>query len=236
MINKKSVIAGAITGLAISNAYAENSWYVGGSIGEADVSDVNTTSAPIAGVARTIDVESDSDIELGAKIGRTLYTTDTGHEFSLELSYAGSEHDVENIAFLGTDFFTSDGAAEGSVYIDTILLRAVYKFNLGNFDPYVGIGIGQSDFEFYGRYGPSVGQRDTPPFSDGDEGATAVQYRIGLEYGFTEDIGLFVEFTQTDVDDIDFLRVGSGPGGPATTIQEGDFDFDTFSVGANYRF
>ena len=237
MINKKRFVFTLIAAAAIStSAQAENNWYVGASLDDVDVDDINTISAPVAGVARTIDVVTDSDTGIGVKLGKTLFTTDTGHQFNLELSYASSDHDVENIAFLGNDFLASDGRSEGRVDLETLLLRAVYKLDLGNFDPYVGLGLGQTEFDFDGRYGASVGQQGTPPFSEGSDDATALQYRIGVEYGLSDSIGLFLEYSRTEVDDINFSRVGGGPGGPATTQQVGDFDFDTLSFGVNYQF
>ena len=241
MFNKKTVLPILAMSLlpTIVSAASDNPWYVGVSVESADVDDINTEStAAVAGVVRRIDVESDSDTGFAVKVGKTLFTSENGNEFSLELSYASSDHDVENIAFMGNDFLASDGRSEGSIEIDTLLLRAVYQFDLGSVKPYVGLGIGEVDLTVDGRYAASVGStgQAVPPFITGDDSATAVQYRLGVEYSISSNMGVFIEYTATDVDDIEFSRRGGGPGGLATTTQEGDFDIDTFGIGLNYRF
>jgi len=114
---------------------------------------------------------------------------------------------LEGLQFLGNTFSVDAGTAEGSVELETLLARAVYKFDLGSFKPYLGVGIGETDLEVDARYGASVGQ-----------GFQAQQY------------------TTTDVDDVEFFRTGGGPGGLATTTQSGDFDFDQVNLGAKFRF
>jgi len=240
MFNKKTVfLATILATTAASNAHAENDWYVGINLDTVDVSDVNTASdAPVGNVTRRLDLVSDDDTGIGIKVGRTLFTTNAGHQFSLELNYANSEHDLENIAFMGNNFLASDGRGEGEIEVETLLLRAQYKFELGAIDPYIGIGIGSVDFSGDGRYGASVGSapQSQPPFFNADDSASAVQLRLGAEYSLNDNVGLYVEYTNTDVDDVSFARRGGGPGGLATTTQVGDFDFDTFSFGVNYRF
>jgi len=49
-------------------------------------------------------------------------------------------------------------------------------------------------------------------------------------------MGVFLEYTRTDVDDIEFSRRGGGPGGLATTTQAGDYEFDSLNLGVNFRF
>lgn len=240
MVNKKLLTTALIATCATitQQAYADNTWYIGAQIDSVDISSINTASEPLSGVARRIDIDSDSDTGFGLKFGKTLFTTQAGHKFNIELSYTDSEHDIENIAFMSNDFLASEGLSEGSIELKTVMLRALYQFNLGAISPYVGIGVGQVDFNVDGRYGMSVGQgpQTRPPFADGNDSASAVQYRIGAEYHLTSHLGLFIEYSATDVDDIEFSRRGNGPGGLATTTQTGDFDFDTLSVGMNYHF
>jgi len=241
MFNKKTILlAGLAAGSAITNtAYAENPWYVGINLDIVDVSDVTTQSTTqVAGVTRNLALEPDSDTGIGIKVGKTLFTSANGNEFSLELNYANSEHDLDRITFMTNDFLASAGTAQGEIEVETILLRALYQFELGSIDPYIGIGIGSVDFSGEGVYGGSIGSipRTQPPFFDADDSATAVQFRIGAEYDFSDHFGVFLEYSATDVDDIEFLRRGGGPGGLANTTQSGDFDFDTFSIGVNYRF
>lgn len=242
MLNKKTnFIATTLASLTMmsSAVQAENNWYVGINLDSVDVSDVDTQStSQVGGVTRRLNLEQDSDTGIGLKVGKTLFTTGAGHEFSLELNYAKSEHDIDNIRFMDNNFATSEGRAAGEVEVETVLLRALYKFELGTIDPYIGLGIGSVDFSGDGVYGGSVGTPagSQPPFFIADDSATAVQFRIGAEYELNDNIGFYIEYTKTDVDDIEFDRRGGGPGGLATTNQEGDFDFDTFGIGINYRF
>ncbi len=75
-----------------------------------------------------------------------------------------------------------------------------------------------------------------PPFATDGDSATALQFRLGAEYEITDQVGLFIEYAKTEVDDIEFIRRGGGPGGLNSTTQTGDFDFDKISLGASYRF
>ncbi len=240
---RKSVLTLSVIsaiGVYSGTATAEDKlWYAGISINSADLDDVNTSStAPVAGVTRTIDLIGDSDEGFGIKFGRTVFQSSNGNKIDVEVSYSNSEHSAENIRFLGNDFLASEGRSEGSFDVDTTLIRATYQFNLGAIKPYLGFGIGQTSFDVDGRYGGSVGTAagSQPPFANGDDDATAIQYRLGAEYSINDQFGLFLEYTATDVDDIRFSRTGGGPGGLATTTQEGDFDIDSVNFGVNFRF
>ncbi len=239
-INKLALTLSAIAMLS-SNAIAaeENPWYVGLSLTQADLGDVSTVSTEaVANVSRSIGIESDSETGFMLNIGRTLFTTASGHKLSAELSYANSDHDVENLLFMGNAFLASEGRAEGSAEVETILARLKYAFNVGKFNPYVGVGIGQSDLDVGIVYGGSVGQAvgAQPPFADGSDSATAFELRAGVEYKFSDAFGVYLEYSTLDVDDISFSRTGGGPGGLATTQQVGDFDVDAVNFGFNYRF
>lgn len=239
MINKKIVLPAAmIACAAISGVTQANSgWYVGASLNAVDVDNVNTQSAPVAGVARRLSLDTDSDTGLGLKLGKTVWENSAGHKLNVEVSYSSSEHDIENIQFMNNNFNAAAGRASGSVEVDALFLSAVYQFKLGAINPYVGLGIGQVDFSVDARYGMSVNAASgTPPFANNGDDATAIQYRIGAEYALNKKTGLFVEYSATSVDDIEFSRRGGGPGGLATTTQSGDFDYDTFSLGVKYHF
>lgn len=242
MNTKKSLLALSIaTAAAFSSMShaADNPWYVGISINQADLSDVDTLStAAVANVTRRIDIDTDSETGFGLTLGRTLFTASNGNTLSAELNYSNSDHDVENLRFMNNNFLASEGRSEGSVDVETILARLTYKFDLGSFNPYVGIGLGQSDLEVDVRYGGSVGQPRgaRPPFATGGDSATAFELRAGVEYELSDNFGIFLEYTSTDVSDIEFSRTGGGPGGLATTEQSGDYDIDSFNLGLNYRF
>lgn len=241
LLNPRHLIISAAVIVACQSGVsaAQNNWYASVDIQNSDLDTVNTTSTnQVGGLARRIDIETDSDTGFGVSVGRNLYTQENGNTFSLELTYNNTDYDPENIAFMGNDFLTSEGRSEGSFETETILLRTVYQFNLGKFNPYVGIGIGETDFEVDGRYGGSVGQPNQarPPFITGGDSATAIELRAGLEYSITNSIGLYIEYTTTNVDDIEFTRLGGGPGGLATTTQRGDISYDSINLGARFRF
>jgi len=239
--NKRTLMAAVIASscaIGAANA-ADGPWYVSAYLQNSDLDTVNTVStAPVGGVDRRIDITTDEDTGYGLTIGRNVFTQDNGNTLSVELTYNTTEFDPENIAFMGNDFLTSEGRSEGSFETETILARAVYQFDLGSIQPYLGIGIGETDFSVDGRYGMSVGQPNQarPPFITGGDSATAIELRAGLEYSVTDSIGVYLEYTTTDVDDIDFTRLGGGPGGLATTTQEGDLSFDAINLGARFSF
>lgn len=243
---KNSVIkASSLVALAVvasvnvtANA-ADNNWYVGISANQADLDSVDTISTTqVGGVSRALNLGTDDETGFGIKLGRDVLTQANGNTLSVELSYSNSDNDIETVQFQNNNFSTAAGTAEGSLEIETILARAVYKFDLGKFKPYVGIGIGEADLEADVRYGGSVGQgfQTSPPFASGSDSATALELRAGVEYSITEQLGVFLEYTTTDVDDVQFSRLGGGPGGLATTTQEGDFDFDSLNLGVSFRF
>lgn len=241
MNTKSKLIALAISTMAFNSvaSAADKPWYVGISINQADLDTIETVSTEqVAGVSRTIGIDSDDETGFGVTIGRTLFTQGNGNKLSVELNYANSDHDLEELRFMGNSFVTSEGASEGSVEIETILARVKYEFNVGKFKPYVGFGIGQSDLEVDIRYGGSVGSAPTtqPPFATGGDSATAIELRAGLEYEVSDSVGLFIEYSTTDVDDIEFSRTGGGPGGLATTTQSGDYDVDSLNLGINFYF
>ncbi len=239
-LKQKSFLIGAVMAASISSANAADAnWYVSGFANNSDLDTVNTVSqSTVGGVARRIDIESDDDTQFGLTIGRKLLTQSNGNTLSVELSYNTGDYDVENIAFMGNDFLAGEGRSEGNVETDTILARAVYQFELGSINPYLGVGVGRTDLEVDGRYGGSVGQPNQarPPFITDGDSATAIELRAGLEYSLTESLGLFLEYTFTDVSDVTFTRRGGGPGGLATTIQEGDLEFDAINLGARFSF
>jgi len=214
-------------------------WNVSTSINQADLSNVDTTSgSQPGGVTRVINIGTDDETGFGINVGRTLFTSSNGNALIAELSYENSDHDVENLQFMTNNFLASDGRSEGSAEIETILARLTYKFDIGNFNPYVGVGIGQSDLDVDVRYGMSVGQpaQARPPFAAGSDSATAIQLRVGMEYQISDSVGLFAEYSTTDVDDVTFSRTGGGPGGLATTEQTGDFDIESLNFGINFHF
>ena len=220
-------------------ANEENSWYVGLSANSTDLDSIETQSTDqVANVTRRIGIDTDEDTGFGLTVGKTLFTQDNGNKLSVELNYHEASFDLEELRFMNNVFSTADGRASGGTDVETLQIRAKYEFNFGAFKPYVGVGFGQSDLEVEALYGMSVGSTFTsvPPFADGSDSASSVELRAGLEYQITDSFGGFIEYAQTDVDDIQFSRRGGGPGGLATTTQRGDFEYDSINVGINYKF
>ena len=97
---------------------------------------------------------------------------------------------------------------------------------------YVGIGIGESELDADVRYGGSIGtpSGSQPPFAFGSDSTTAIEFRLGAEYSITKQLGVFLEYTDTTVDDITFPRIGLGPSGLATTQHSDDVDAINLSL------
>ena len=241
MIKKNLLAASIATLVAVPSITlaADNPWYVGININSVDVDDIESTSTTqVAGVTRNLNLDSDSDTGFGIKVGKTLFTNANGNQFSLELNYNNVEADIDGIVFQGNQFSTDAGTAEGDVEVESILLRAIYQFELGLLDPYVGFGIGSTDLEVDARYGGSIGSasQTQPPFASEGSSEFSYQFRVGAEYEISDNLGLFLEYTRTETDDVTFQRLGGGPGGLATTTQEADLDIDSINFGINYRF
>ena len=227
----------ATTLTAVTVPAQAGKWYVGAALSSIDVDSIDTSSTQaIAGVTRNLNIGSDSDTGINLKIGKTVLETSSG-ALDIELNYAQSDHDVENIQFQNILFF--NGAAEGELEADSLTLRAAYKFKTGTaFQPYVGVGLGLLDLSVDARYGGSIGTapQSQPPFATGSDEALTVEFRVGTEFKFSDNWVAFAEYSYTNVDDVNFSRLGGGPGGLASTTQEGDFDFDAFTIGLNYKF
>ena len=225
------------TALAFSSlSHAQTGWYVSGYVSSADIGDINTVSAPVAGVARSLELGSDREAGFSIALGRTLFSNDTG-DLDLELGYQFINSDSDVIVFNGNSFDSDANRAEGDISADTISLTAIYRLNLDAFRPYVGIGIGSTDADIDVRYGGSAGAgAGQPPFVNDSDNAFSIQYRAGLEYGFTDNLLGFVEYRYIDVNDIEVVRRGGGPGGLANTNQVGDFDVENIGVGIRYAF
>ena len=241
MTIKSQTIVMIISTLALSGVASaqENPWFVDLSINQTDLDTIETLStSPVADVTRSIGIDTDDETGFGISIGRTIFEQNNGNKLSVELNYANSDHDLEDLRFMGNSFITAEGNSAGSVEIETILARLKYEFNAGNFKPYVGLGIGQSDLEVGIVYGGSVGTSvgTQPPFATGGDSATAIEARLGLEYTITDTIGVFAEYTTVEVDDIEFSRTGGGPGGLATTTQSGDYSVDSVNLGIRFHF
>ena len=244
LIKSSSFVALAVAASISVSAHAgESKWYVGVSANQADLDTIDTTATNIVPgetAARTLDLGSDVETGFGIKAGYNLITQENGNTFSLELSYSDTDHDINNITFNGARFSGSDNLAEGSLEVETILLRGVYTFDLGAFKPYFGVGIGETDLDVDARYGMNAvgtAPQSQPPFATGSDSAFALEFRGGVELAITKQLGVFLEYSLTEVDDIDFTRLGGGqPAGLALTTQESDLDFESINLGLNFHF
>ena len=240
MILKKSLVSlAAVTALSVASTGAalaeDNPWTLGVSVLSADVDNVETSSAPIAGVSRSLDIGTDSETGFGITIGRTLVEQSIGR-LRAELAYTNSDLDVEDINFLGTDF--TGAAVGGDVEVESIFARLVYEFELGLIDPYLGVGIGSTDVDINAVYGGSAGTSPgaQPPFVTDNDSDTSFELRVGANYSVSDHVDVFLEYSRVEADDLSFERLGGGPGGLQTSIQEGDVDIDTIAFGFTYSF
>lgn len=241
MNTKKTLVAMTIAACGFSSnvSAADKPWYASVSINQADLGSLETQSTnQVADVTRRIGIDTDDEAGFGLTVGRSVFTQGNGNTLSLELNYSNSEHDLEELRFMDNAFRSSDGTAEGSLEIETVLARVKYQFNAGRLKPYLGLGIGQSDITVDARYGMSVNTATAsqPPFAAGSDSAAALEVRAGVEYQINDAFGVFVEYSSTDVSDIEFARRGGGPGGLATTTQQGDYDFDSLNLGLSIHF
>ena len=191
----KLLIAAAITSISMS-ANADNSWYVGASLSSVDVDTVDTTSTQqVGGVSRNLNLDSDSDTGVGLKIGKTVLGTSSGY-LDVELNYSQSDHDIDTIQFQNNVF--TNGRAEGDLEVDSLFLRAAYRFKTGSpFQPYVGLGLGIVDVSVDARYGGSVGSasQSRPPFANGSDEAVAFEIRTGVQYNINKKWAAFAEYS-----------------------------------------
>jgi len=100
-----TLFAASIGTASVAQAAGDKPWYVGVSVSQGDISDINSTSnEAVAGSTRAIDIDSDDDTGFGVKIGKVISKTGNGNEFSVELSYSELDNDLETLTFNGTAF------------------------------------------------------------------------------------------------------------------------------------
>jgi len=237
---KKHMIAVAIAGtsmLCASAAQAHSGWYVGLNIGQTGLTDIDSTSdETVGGVARSLDLDTDSEISYGIKLGYNV----VGHEsrgedrFNVELYYQNSDHDIDGVDFQGVD----QDDFTGSIDVETFLVRASYEIELGAIDPYFGIGIGVAELDVDARYGNGV--EGDFPFATGSDSSTAIELRIGAQYSISKHFSLFLEYSYLTADDVTFNRLGPDPsngiGTASFTEQTDDFSVDSINFGVNFKF
>ena len=233
-IKKYMIAAACVSMLFAGTAQAHSGWYVGVNIGEAGLTDIDSTSSEaIGGAVRSLDIDTDSDTSYGFKVGYNV----VGHEdkgenrFNIELYYQNSDHDIDGITFQEND----QAFIDGNIDAEIILLRASYEIELGAIDPYFGIGIGEADLDIDGFYGNTID--GLPPVVSGSDSSTAIEFRVGAQYSISKHFSLFLEYSYLTADDVTFERFGGGaPGGLVETDQTDDFSLDSVNFGVNFKF
>jgi len=227
---------------SITSHAAEEGWYVGSSISAVDFDDTTLTSNEFIGTAlspRSIEIESDSDIGLGGTIGYRF----KGHSLGavrVEGEFLYSSHDVDGIDFesgpVNPPQFDQSGVnVAGDIESISLFVNVIQEFN-GLFPgvrPFVGVGVGIS--EFYGdfQYNPVLGAS----VDSEDDIGLAYQFFVGIDVDITKKFTGYVSYRTVGVEEVELDRFGGGVGGIATeTSQEGDVDFDAFTVGLRYSF
>ncbi len=229
-------IAGLTASVMSTSSFAANDgWYLATTLSTVDVDDTTFSSNGLVnGVQspRSLEVSSDSDVGLGGSIGyRFKGNSWGGIRVEGELQY--SKHDVEGINFNGNIFSASQGFVEGDVEALSVFVNIAQEFEgLGRIRPYVGVGIGIT--EFYGdfRYNPNL----TANVDSDDDTAFAYQAFAGFDVDLTERFTGFIDYRFVETGDIELERFGGGAGGPALTIQEGEVELDALTIGLRYSF
>ena len=161
-----------------------------------------TTSLAIAAIAANAQAESNNYWKLGANLssasqiepsdaihvyrakmgilpeltyGRTL-----NNDFALEVSYQQSGGPLKNVTAGGTLYpFTA-----GNLLFNTVMVKAIYQIpaeNSDSFNPYAGLGIGQTTIKFDGI---RITTDSSPVDADGT--ATSVQLTLGNRFNLSE--------------------------------------------------
>jgi len=229
-----TISLGLATVTSIGHAEQEG-WYLGSSISSVDIDDTAFSSnGQVNGVQspRNLVVSSDSDVGFGGSIGYRFSGNSWGG-IRVEGEFQYSKHDVEQINFNGNVFTDSQGFVEGKVEALSGFINIAQEFGgLGVVRPYVGIGVGLT--EFYGdfRYNPNLSAN----VDSDDDTAFAYQAFVGLDVDFTDRITGFIDYRFVETDEIELDRFGGGAGGPALTSQEGEVELDAFTLGLRYSF
>ena len=214
---------------------ANDGWYVGSYVGSFEVDDTAFTSnGVVAGVQspRSVAIDSARDIGFGGSLGYRF----KGNRFGAvrvegEVQY--SKHEVDAINFNGNVFQRSDDFVQGKIETLQAFVNVVQEFKglSKGIRPYVGVGVGLS--EFYGdfQYNPVLGAE-----IDDDDIGFAYQFIVGVDVDLSKRLTGFIDYHYIKGDSFDLDRTGGGAGGFSETSQNGDFDIDAFTIGVRYSF
>jgi opacity protein-like surface antigen len=220
MAKKTLVSAILFAGIQVTTAAnAQANWYSESTLLDADVSGTSLNST-----GRNVNAEFESDTAFGGAIG---YQYNGG--LRIEAEYLSTENDTNAINFNGNSF--SGNTVSGSLETQSIFVNAIQSFGSSSIQPYLGVGIGFSKVESNIAYNPTL----SAAIND-DDTAFSYQFLAGIDIPFSESFTGFVEYRYVDISDVSLSRRGGGPGGIATTSQNGDINFDAFAVGLRYSF
>jgi opacity protein-like surface antigen len=198
---------------------AQANWYTESSILNSDLDDTSLNST-----GREVTTTFDEDLGFSSSIG---YEYDNG--LRLEGEYLSTENNSEAVNFNGNVFTGAN--ARGGIETESLFFNVIKGFNTnGTYSPYVGAGVGFSSIESNISYGPGVAN-----ITDSDE-VFSYQLLAGLDVAFSKKFSGFVEYRLVTTDDVSLSRLGGGPGGLQTTVQEGNIDLSAFAVGLKYTF
>ena len=221
LMTKKTLVSAILfAGIQVATAAnAQAGWYSESTLLDADVSGTSLNST-----GRNVNAEFESDTAFGGAIG---YQYDGG--LRIEAEYLSTENDTSAIVFNGNSF--SGNTVAGSLETQSIFVNAIKSFGNSSIQPYLGVGIGFSKVESNIAYNPTL----SASIND-DDTAFSYQFLAGIDVPFSKSFTGFVEYRYVDISDVSLSRRGGGPGGVATTSQNGDIDFDAFAVGLRYSF
>ena len=157
------------------------------------------------------DVSEDEDTTFGLKLG---YVFSENLSFELELMSLGYGDTT-----WGTDFASNNGTFnpatvslfKGELTSKAIFLNTYYNWNLDNFKPYVGFGLGVSRNKFH--QASETGSSYTATVHDNTETDFAYKLDIGSLYEITSDLSINLGVSFLDIGDYesdDKRTIGSG--------------------------
>ncbi|WP_120500826.1 outer membrane protein [Roseovarius sp. EL26] len=224
-MNRSKIFALAVTAttLPASGAFAEEQFYLQGSLGFNQLFDTDQTGSSGPGGAQA-NVASDFDggYNLGIAVG-TKIPAWSGVRAELALSY--SENDADSIDFSGNGA-GEEGNVQGDISSTSIFANLLYDIKTPHerFTPYIGAGIGAAFIDSSVSYG------GLPVRINDDDEVFAAQLIAGVAYKLNDRLDLTFDARYSRAFDVELTRVG--PAGPATVSD----DFDNLSLNVGLRF
>jgi opacity protein-like surface antigen len=223
---KQFCLAGAMSCLVLSGAIAadvepgpvdEMSFYVefGGGVGFVPDADWEFDDES------EFDIEYDTGFVLRGSVGAYL-----PHNFRAEIEGAYRVNDGDTITETGP-IASVESPLNGDVGVWSIMANLFYDIDLGDFDLFVGGGLGYASLDF------DVERADQNfTIADGTDDRFAYQLMAGASYDLTENTAVVLRYTYFDTLG-DKVSVFNDFGGPDTEI---DIPYENHSVTGGLRF